>query len=131
MTDAADGGEATGPVLTARSWERRVELAFSDYRSMDDYIGEYLVRVNADGLTAMVPVIASVGGDDLSAFVDELSEDFRGWDGTRHWRSLEDQLQIEATWADGGHVRLRFRARPSIYDLWTVTVDVTLEAGGR
>jgi hypothetical protein len=96
---------------------------------MDDYISEYVVRVSADGLSAVVPVIASVGGDDLPGFVDELCGAFRGWEGARHWRSLESQLQIEATWVNGGHVQLRFRARPSIYDKWAVSVDFTLEVG--
>lgn len=129
MTDESFAGAADGPVLTSRSWERQVELAFTSYQPTDDYVGEYVVRVTADGLSALVPVITSVGGDNLPGFIDGLCEAFRGWEGSQHWRSLEDQLRIEATWADGGHVRLRFRARPSVYDLWAVAACVTLEAG--
>jgi uncharacterized protein DUF6228 len=61
--------------------------------------------------------------------MQELADDFRGWDGTRSWRSLEDQLRIEATWQSGGHVRLLFHLTPSVDDKWTVSVAFTLEAG--
>lgn len=128
MTDLPEE-TPTGPELTARRPERQVRLAFSDYQSRDDYVAEYLIKVRGEGLAAVVPVITSVGGDDLPRFVDNLSESFRGWAGVRRWRSLEDQLQIEATWLNGGHVVLRFHLRPSTYDMWTVSVDITLEAG--
>jgi hypothetical protein len=122
-------GAPTGPVLTARSFGRRVELAFSEYQPMDDYVGEYLVFASAEGLQVRSPVVTSLGGDNLSGFAYGLAQDFRGWPGPRRWRSLEDQLSIEATWHNRGHVNLRFGIRPSIYDSWTLSVDVQLEAG--
>lgn len=119
----------TGPVLTARAWERHVRLAFTDYRRLDDYICEYLVVAYGNGLEARAPVIASLGGDGLAAFMNQLVDDFRGWEGSRHWRSLEGQLGIQASWQSGGHVLLRFCMRPSIYDLWTTSIDITVEVG--
>jgi hypothetical protein len=129
MTDRPDLDIPTGPVLTANSWGRTVRLAFSAFRPVDEYIAEYLVLVSAEGLEVRSPVVTSVGGDDLPGYIAGLAEDFRGWPGVRRWRSLEDQLRVEATWNNGGHVVLRFHVRPSVYDAWQISVDITLEAG--
>jgi hypothetical protein len=80
-------------------------------------------------LTVESPVLSLAGGDGLGAFLDHLANNFRGWTGTRMWRSIEEQLRIEATWADGGHVTLRFLITPSIYERWEVAVSFTVEAG--
>jgi hypothetical protein len=109
-----------GPVLTAEPWERSVRLAFSGYEATDDHVGEYVVSADADGLAAQSTVVTTLGGDGLAEFIQKLADDFRGWPGTRHWRSLEDQLQIEASWQSGGHVALRFQIRLSVYDKWAV-----------
>ena len=53
-------------------------------------------------------------GSELPDFIQERADSFRGWRGTRTWESLEHQLQVEATWADGGHVRLKFQITPSV-----------------
>lgn len=66
---------------------------------------------------------------DSPTFIQQLVDDFRGWEGTRSWRSLEDQLRIDATWTGGGHVELSFRLTPSVQDKWAVNVRFTLEAG--
>lgn len=118
-----------GPVLTSRAWERQARLAFASYQPGDEYVSEFTVTVNADGLTASAPVISTLDGYGLPSFMRELADDFRGWDGTRSWRSLEDQLRVEATWQDGGHVALLFHLTPSVYDKWTLSVEFTLEGG--
>lgn len=116
-------------MLTSRTWERQARLAFASYLPGDAYIGEFTVTVSADGLTASAPVITTPEGYGLPGFMQELADDFRGWDGTRLWRSLENQLRVEATWQDGGHVALLFHLTPSVYDKWTLSVEFTLEAG--
>ncbi|MFV8130650.1 DUF6228 family protein [Streptomyces syringium] len=45
-------------------------------------------------------------GDGLDAFLDELADDFRGWEGARTWRSLEHELTLSAVHGPGGYVRL-------------------------
>ena len=118
-----------GPVLTSRAWERQARLAFATYLPGDGYISEYTVKVNADGLTASAPVITTADGYGLPGFIQQLADDFRGWEGTRSWRSLEDQLRIDASWKHGGHVALLFHLTPSVEDKWTLAVEFTLEAG--
>jgi hypothetical protein len=74
-------------------------------------------------------VLSLAGGDGLPAFLESLASSFRGWTGAQTWRSLEDQLRVEATWANGGHVTLLFRIKPSVYETWEVAASFTVEAG--
>lgn len=125
-----DPAMAEGPVITSRAGERQARLAFASYLPEDGYISEFTVTANADGLTATARVITPSGdGYGLPGFIRKLADDFREWEGVRSWRSLEDQLRVEATWRDGGHVSLRFHMTPSVYDNWTVSMNFTLEAG--
>lgn len=117
-------------MLTSRASERQARLAFTSYLPGDGYISEFTVTANAEGLTATAPVLTTPGdGYGLPGFMKQLADDFRGWEGIRSWRSLEDQLRVEAAWHDGGHVSLLFHMTPSVYDKWAVTVEFTLEAG--
>ena len=109
--------------------DRQVRLAFSTFQRLDHYTCGFIFTGDAADLSARVTVITETAGDDLPGFVRELSENFRGWTGTRMWRSLEDQLRIDATWRSGGHVDLAFHLRPSVYHHWTATIEITLEAG--
>lgn len=131
MTEKPETGGSAGPVLTAHHNldERQVQLSFMAYQPMDNYVGEYLVTALAETMQVSVPVIASLGGDNLPGFIRGLTEDFKGWQGVQSWRSLEDQLRIDAEWRSGGHVVLGFHLTPSVYDKWKLSVDITLEAG--
>ncbi|MFA0845585.1 DUF6228 family protein [Streptomyces rochei] len=62
--------------------------------------------VTAQGESARIEVMVRTwDGDGLDVFLAELAEGFRGWNGTRTWRSLEDDLTLSAEHA-GSHVRL-------------------------
>lgn len=104
-------------------------VAFDDYRTVDADLGEFLIRVEADRLTATCPVLIWHSGDGIAAYLTALTESFRGWEGVLTWRSLESQLRIDAEWQTGGHVSLAFAMTPSVYDHWTLVATVTLEAG--
>ncbi|MFC8294780.1 DUF6228 family protein [Streptomyces sp. NPDC057242] len=45
-------------------------------------------------------------GDGLDTFLPLLTEDFRGWEGVRGWRSLERDPTISAEHRQGGYVHL-------------------------
>jgi Family of unknown function (DUF6228) len=94
-----------------------------------DTMLEYIVKVSGHGMVAEAPVMNLGDGIELPDFIQELAHNFRGWAGTRAWKSLEDQLHVEATWSSGGHVELRFRITPSVYDPWAACVVVPVEAG--
>jgi hypothetical protein len=105
-------------------------LTLSDpQRPWSDVIVDYFVNASGNGLDARLTV-TSLEGDSLAVFLSELADQFRGWSGTREWRSLEDQFRIEATWGNRGHVTLRVLLRPKAYDVpWDLNVDFDVEAG--
>lgn len=125
MSDETD----VRPRLTGAANERPQVLTFRDYKSEDAYVGRFVVDFSADGMSASVPVIVSAGGDQLVEFLESLAEDFRGWTGARHWRALENQLAIEATWQSGGHVLMKVTIRPHFGDQWAVTAHFVIDAG--
>lgn len=110
---------------------RRLQLDFLAPSRDDYYICSYQVRVKSRSMNAATTVIASTesGGDGLAKFMHGLAQDFRGWEGVRTWRSIEDQLLVAATWATGGHVELMLRIKPSIYDKWELATSFDIEAG--
>lgn len=104
-------------------------VTLGDYDAEDAYIAKYQVTIRADGLTANQVVTDSAGGNTLPRFLEGLAADFRGWDGGRTWRALEDQLVVVAKWQSLGHVELRFELRPNTFAPWSATATVMLEAG--
>ena len=94
-----------------------------------DVVVDYLVEVQDSGLQVGLGVI-SLSGDGLSGFLRGLAEGYRGWAGARQWRSLEDQMRIEASHDGRGHVTLMFRLRERVYgDHWDLSVPFIVEAG--
>jgi hypothetical protein len=115
--------------LTARP-RSDVQLTLSTpQRPSNGPILDFLVDVSGAGLQAQT-VVTSLEGDGLCDFLDDLGERFRGWSGVLDWRSLEDQLRIEATWLSRGHVTPRVRVRPKAHDTpWDLSINFDVEAG--
>jgi hypothetical protein len=91
---------------------------------------EYSVRLLGNGLSAEALVLSlDPAGAVLPAFLEQLGEDFRGWGGTRTWENQDHDLGVAATWSTLGHVELRWWITPSIYDKWSASVGVEVEAG--
>ena len=102
----------------------------SDPHLAADDMVEYTVRLSGNGLAAQTLVLSlDSAGHGLPAFIEELAEDFRGWDGPRTWENADHDLGVEATWTTRGYVTLRWWVTPSIYDKWTASVVVEVEAG--
>ena len=107
----------------------RYRDASDPYLAFDDMV-EYTVRLSGNGLAAEALVLSlDTAGSGLPAFLEQLGEDFRGWDGTRTWENQDHNLGVEATWSSRGHVDLRWWITPSIYDKWSASVVVEVEAG--
>jgi hypothetical protein len=107
----------------------RYRDASEPYLASDDMV-EYTVRLSGNGLAAEALVLSlNTAGSGLPAFLAQLGEDFRGWNGTRTWENPDHDLGVEATWSSRGHVELRWWITPSIYDKWSASVVVEVEAG--
>ncbi|MFI1255932.1 DUF6228 family protein [Streptomyces netropsis] len=100
---------------------------FPEYE--DDPVLDFLARARGKWVSVEVSV-RTLRGDGLGAFLDELAEDFRGWEGARTWRSLEHDLTLSATHGTGGHVRLTWglQARPSAEE-WRFEITTVHAAG--
>ncbi|MFJ5995661.1 DUF6228 family protein [Streptomyces sp. NPDC092370] len=87
---------------------------------------------HAAGLTARVnEVVAWVWDSDLTAFLEELAADYRGWDGERSWQTNDQDLTVSAVFRSGGHVGLTWALRPwpQTAGGWGASVTTWLEAG--
>src|SRR4051794_12017888 len=92
---SAGGGRRHGPAPAA-------------HQHSNDF-GTFEVEVRSPGLALDASAI-SYRGDGLAEFVGELAGDWRGWEGTRRWESLEEGLAVEATHR-GSRIELVFVLR--------------------
>ncbi|MGW0079159.1 DUF6228 family protein [Streptomyces cellulosae] len=60
-----------------------------------DLMREFLVTAHGEWVRIEV-MVTTWDGDGLDVFLAELAENFRGWNGTRAWRSLEGDLTLAA-----------------------------------
>ncbi len=88
--------------------------------------------IGADGLHAAVHgVTLAVWEETLTPFLEGLSEQFTGWEGTLSWQSLEPGLEVEAVFRSGGHVEMTWTLGPWPLppSTWKASVMVVVEAG--
>ena len=88
----------------------------------------YQARLRGEGIDATVAVFHDAG-DFIGAYFSELAANWRGWDGERSWRSLEDALEFHASISKSGAVTLRVCLRNSDRFTWCVTYDFSIENG--
>lgn len=88
---------------------------------------DLVVELHAETLSASATVDA-LGVRDLATYFDDLVADWRGWSGSRVWRSVEDDLEISAE--HHGHVLLRISLRGDPYQSdWRASATVELDPG--
>jgi hypothetical protein len=59
-----------------------------------------------------------------------MAQHWRGWDGTKHWQSIESDFELRCT-SDGlGHVVIEVTLRSGPYEEdWAVRAPIHLDAG--
>lgn len=88
---------------------------------------ELLTELRAETLSASARVYA-LEFTDLAEFFEGMAREWRGWSGSRSWRSLEGDLEITAE--HHRHVRLRVALRGDPYRSdWRVSATIELEPG--
>jgi hypothetical protein len=98
------------------------------YEREDDDFGMLVAEAALSDLT-FTHAAPSLRGDGLDAFLAELADDWRGWQGVRGWQTLEDDLSIEAT-HEGHRVRLVFIVRGGLgSDGWQIRLPVPIAPG--
>jgi hypothetical protein len=88
--------------------------------------------IEVEGLraaTQVEPHYAS-GFDDLVALLDELADNWRGWDGVKSYDSLEHDLALSARHDGVGHVDLTVTLKgPHPPYAWTVSATIVTDPG--
>ena len=109
-----------------------VGVTFCDRFSSDADSVHYAVELRAPGLTARLDeAVAWIWDSDLTAFLEELAADYRGWDGERSWQTNDRDLTVSAVFRSGGHVGLTWTVRPwpRAAGGWSASATTWLEAG--
>ncbi|MDO0933778.1 DUF6228 family protein [Streptomyces sp. DG2A-72] len=102
-------GETNPAVRVGGGRYRAISLRFHQLsrsfpEERDDLMRDFLATAQGESVRIEV-MVRTWDGDGLDVFLAELAEEFRGWNGIRTWRSLEDDLTLTAEHA-GSHVRL-------------------------
>src|SRR5215207_3128920 len=92
-------------------------LLLTQLDPMDAPPESLVAQLRLDGLAASVTVVHhyASGFQDLADFFEQHAHNWRGWEGTREWKSLEGDLRIEAR-HEYGHVQLRVTLRHALAD---------------
>ena len=88
---------------------------------------EVVVELRAEMLSASATIYA-LGFTDLAEFFDGMAKDWRGWSGSRTWRSLERDLEISAEYQRHVLLRVGLRGDPYRSD-WRATATIELDPG--
>ncbi|GIG09034.1 DUF6228 family protein [Catellatospora coxensis] len=99
----------------------------------DGYVARVHVEIHDSGLRAETEAALSVppdGGEwDLVAYVQGLADGWQGWSGPRTWRSLDDDLRLDAVHDGRGRVTLGVTLRPKRDEGWQARIVLVVEAG--
>jgi hypothetical protein len=97
----------------------------------DEYVTTIIATANDAGLNASIRVATSPGAGGLPAFLEELAENFRGWEGTRTWSSWRRELTASAVFRSRGRVAITWSLTRRIADEeeWRAEVTTVIEAG--
>lgn len=88
----------------------------------------FLATLRSRGVagTARVGSFLSNGLADLFA---DFAENWKGWEGSKHWSSFEGELSLEAHSDRLGHVYLTVILRDGAPAHWTLSAELVVEAG--
>jgi hypothetical protein len=128
MISGCDTCEDTCVLVSADG--TKVHLRAAGRPHFDDLVG-FGVEVADQGISAELGV-TTWDGDGFAGFLTGLAEAFRGWEGARTWRSLDDRLTVAAEHRSRGYVALTWSLNPrdpARPNGWSARVTIVLEAG--
>lgn len=109
----------------------RTRLVFSDPDSVMTVPAQYLsATLEGPDLRASRQVYEGYdeGFTSLARYFKDLAADWRGWNGSRDYESIEGDLRLQAT--HDGHVNLRVLLwEPTVPTGWRVEAELRLDAG--
>ena len=110
--------------VTIKSSKDATRLLFTNVTK--DSFSAVLENVN---FSARTSVSMYLSGPPTTLF-DEMARDWMGWEGTKTWAALEDELRIEASADHKGHTSLVVTMRDYCDPAnWRLKATLELEAG--
>lgn len=92
------------------------------------WLKQYRLRLVSDGLNAVTRVDNDPYGEMLPDFFADLCKNWKGWEGEKSWRALEDEYRIEASTSKTGHVTLKVTI--NLYQhQWRAIAEILVDAG--
>lgn len=94
--------------------------------------GDYLnVKIVTSGLTVERRIFIYSDINALKALFFTISENWKGWVGSRHFKSVEGDFSIIAHHNGNSHVNLRLEIKSNfgLEDGWFITLDSQIELG--
>jgi hypothetical protein len=83
-------------------------LVFSDARWTRDELSSFTASVEVEAMSATTQVYA-YGGRSPTELFEDMASEWRGWEGSKEWSSLEDELALSATHNGLGTITLQVR----------------------
>ena len=121
--------------LTFRSEHTDTTVTIVADGTGDEYVQSITVELSTPTVSGAFGAVTSCG-DGIVAWLQRISDHWRGWEGSRDWRSLEGHVCALATHDGRGHISLAFTARDQSYkappaprSAWSMTVVVVLDVG--
>lgn len=90
----------------------------------------YVARINSERLSAEALVDFSPNGNP-TAFLEDLANNWKGWEGEKKFETYESELIIEASHDGRGHIDLQvyLSTNQEPRNPWNVKALIELEAG--
>ena len=94
----------------------------------DGWLESYRLRLCSPEMNAEVTVDNAPYGESLVGFFEELNKNWKGWEGEKSWRAIEDEYRLSASMSKTGHVTLTARLNLRSY-LWQAIAKLDIESG--
>ena len=94
----------------------------------DGWLESYRIRLESPSMSAEVLVDNAPFGESPVEYFQTLSKNWKGWEGAKSWRALEDEYRLSATMSRTGHVTLTTRLNVYSY-FWEAKANLDIEAG--
>jgi hypothetical protein len=106
--------------------DSRENQASLELRPYDDYYFIAEARGSSMQATALVASYQSWG---MPQFFADLAAHWKGFEGTKSWASFEDELTLSARSDRTGHVYVGVQLTKGHPPIWSIEVELVLEAG--
>jgi hypothetical protein len=92
------------------------------------WLENYRLRLVSDDMNVETTIQNPPYGEMLPDFFAELTKNWKGWDGKKAWRAMEDEFRLEVSMTKTGHVTLKATLNLHQYQ-WRAIAKIMIEAG--